>query len=83
MRKVSSHAAPHALCFHGLRGAFELGKVESQAPQQGDVLRSVILASSGLVLVHGHIENPMQAVLNPPMGTGHPAEALGAEWGAQ
>src|SRR4051812_14086558 len=73
----------HALSFDGLLGAFELGKVESQAPQQGDVLRPVIIAGSGLVFVHGHIENPMQAVLHPPMGAGHSAEVLGAERGTQ
>src|SRR3954462_1955413 len=49
----------HALSFHGLLGAFELGKVESKAPQQGDVLRSVIFGGSGLFLVHGYVENPM------------------------
>src|SRR5215217_3201213 len=73
----------HALSLHGLLRAFELGKVEGEAPQQGDVLRSVILAVSGVVFVHGHVEDPMQAVLHPPMGAGRPAEALGAEWGAQ
>src|SRR4051794_32186683 len=68
---------------HGLLGAFEFGEVESKAPQQGDVLRSVILAVSGLILVHSHVEDPMQAVLNPPMGAGHLAEALGTERSAQ
>src|SRR3954452_2201851 len=73
----------HTLCLHGPLGAFEPGKVESEAPQQGDVLRSVILTSSGLVFIHGHVENPMQTVLHPPMGAGYLAEVLGAERGAQ
>src|SRR4051795_10762416 len=30
-----------------------------------------------------HGAHPVQAVLHPPMGAGHPAEALGAERGAQ
>src|SRR3954451_21199478 len=73
----------HALCLHGPLGAFELGKVESEAPQQGDVLRSVILTGSGLVFIHGHVENPVQAVLHSPMGAGHLAEVLGAERSAE
>jgi hypothetical protein len=51
--------------------------------QQGNVLRPVILTVSGLVLVHGHVEDPMQAVLDPPMRTGHLTKALGAERGAE
>src|SRR5215203_3036340 len=55
----------HTLSFHGLLRAFESGKVESKAAQQGDVLRPVIAAVSGLVFVHGHVEDPMQTVLHP------------------
>ena len=36
-------------------------------------------AISGLVLVHGDIEDPMEAVFDAPMAAGDVAEALGGE----
>ena len=39
----------------------------------------MILAVSGLVLVHGDIENPMQAVFDAPMAACDLAEAIGGE----
>jgi len=57
------------LAFHRSLGAFELGEVERDAAQQGDVLRSMIQAISGLVLIHGDVEDPMQSILDAPMST--------------
>src|SRR3954453_14806514 len=71
------------LAFEGLFGAFELRKVEGQASQQGNVLWSVILAVAGLILVHGHVENPVKAVLHTPMSAAHIAEAAGGQFGAE
>ena len=67
------------LAFHRSLGAFELGEVERDAAQQGDVLRSMIQAISGLVLIHGDVEDPMQSILDAPMSTHDLAEAVGGE----
>jgi hypothetical protein len=40
---------------------FELGEIEGEAAQQSEIFRTVIFAISALVLVHGDVENPMQA----------------------
>jgi hypothetical protein len=53
----------------GSRGAFVLvgaEDVEREAAQSGEVLGSVVLA--GGVLVHDDVENPVQTVLDVPMG---------------
>src|SRR3982750_1812630 len=44
---------------------------------------AMALQNLSAVDIHGHVENPMQTVLHPPMGAGHRAEVLGAERGAQ
>ncbi len=56
-------------------GRFELGEVEGEAPQQGEVLGAMVLAVAGPVLVQGHIEHPRQAVLDLPVGADEGAEA--------
>jgi hypothetical protein len=35
--------------------------------ENGEVVRPVIEAVSGLILVHDHIEHPLQSVLDAPM----------------
>lgn len=42
-------------------------------------MRSVILAVSGLVLIHDHVEHPVQSVLDAPMAAHDGIEALGRE----
>src|SRR5208337_3710433 len=69
--------------FHRPLGAFKRGKGQREAPEKGDILRSVILSISRLVFVHGHVENPVQSILDPPMRPRHLAKAFGRERGAE
>src|SRR5882762_773716 len=43
------------------------GDVESQAPEDGDIGRSVVLAVSRQIFVEHDVERPMQAVLDGPV----------------
>ncbi len=43
----------------------------------------MILSVSGLILVHGDVEDPMEAVFDPPMASGGLVEALGGQLGAE
>jgi hypothetical protein len=36
-----------------------------------------------LILVHGYVEDPVQADFDAPMGAGHVTEALGTQWRAE
>src|SRR5437667_6722120 len=44
--------------------------IECQLAQNGEVLRSVVLAVAGAVLVEDDVEDPVQLVLDTPMGAG-------------
>jgi hypothetical protein len=48
-----------------LRDGF--GHIEREAPEYGEIERSMIGAGSGVVLIEGHIKHPMQLVLDAPM----------------
>lgn len=37
-------------------------------PENGEVLRPVTLADAGLVLIHDHVEGPMETILDAPVG---------------
>src|ERR1700682_4146340 len=43
------------------------GDVESEATQDGEIGRRVVLATARQVFVEQHIERPMQAVFDAPM----------------
>src|SRR5881392_1040502 len=44
--------------------------IECQLAQNGEVLRSVVLAVAGAVLVEDDVEDPVQLVLDTPVGAG-------------
>ena len=54
-------------------GAYD---IEGETAEHGEVLRGVVLAASGLVLVEDDIEGPMQGVLDAPV-LAHDGEKLG------
>ena len=54
---------------------------EGEFSQNCQVFRAVILAVSGAVLVEGHIQHPMQGVLDGPVGADGGSETFGAEAG--
>jgi hypothetical protein len=43
----------------------------------------MILVVAGLILVHGHVENPVQAVLHAPVRAGDFAETCGGQCSAE
>src|SRR5688572_31687038 len=55
-------------------------EVESDLSQQGDVLRPVVFAISGTVLVEDDVEHPVELVLDGPMGS-HDMEQLAGRHG--
>src|SRR3546814_10253602 len=55
--------------------------VEGQVPEDGEVFRSVVGAVAGGVLVEGHVEHPMEAVLDGPVGADGAGEAFRGEAG--
>src|SRR3546814_12534778 len=65
-------------------GEFRAGgseEVEGQVPEDGEVFRSVVGAVAGGVLVEGHVEHPMAAVLDGPVGADGAGEAFRGEAG--
>ena len=78
---VSSGALEFAA--HRVLGGLELGSVQGKAPQEGQVFGPVVLAVAHRVRVHGHIEHPMQAVLNAPVRPHDGQEALRREGGTR
>ncbi len=67
---------------HGVLSGFSPCDVEGEASHQGEVLGSVVLSVSLSVLVHGHVEDPVEAVFDGPMGAHDMLEAVGRERGA-
>ena len=69
-----------ALAFD-LEAAFETGFIFEQIQRQmsngGEVLRGVALAHPAIVLAKGHIQTPMQLILNGPMRANRLGEDLG------
>ena len=51
---------------------------ERKASEQGEVLRSVVLANATIVLAKRHVEHPMQRILDPPMAANRLSEPLHA-----
>ena len=49
---------------------FLLDEVECDLPLDGHVLCGVAYSCSGVIFIERHIENPVQGVLNGPVGTG-------------
>ena len=43
----------------------------------------MVLAVAGLVLVHGHVEHPVEAVLDPPMCADDLTEPSRRQWRAE
>ena len=64
-------------CAHGVFGGFAAWDVECEAPEQGEVFGFVLFAVSLPVLVHGHMEHPVQAVFDDPMDAHGVLEVLG------
>ena len=62
------------LSFHRAFGAFQSGEVERQSAQEADILGSIILAVALAILVHRHVQHPMQSVLDAPLGARHLGE---------
>ena len=60
-----------------LGGAFLCEKVERDVVEHREVVGGVVLADARLVLVHRHIQHPMQAVLNGPVTTHDMREVAG------
>jgi hypothetical protein len=50
-------------------GALELAGIERPSAQQRHALRAVVLSAAVLILVHRHVQHPVQAVLDAPMAT--------------
>src|SRR5690242_21596537 len=53
--------------------------VEGQLSQNREVLRSMVLAVSGAILVEDNVENPMELVLDRPVGADHIEKPCGRE----
>ena len=47
--------------------AFE--QADGEAPKPGKIVGHVAIAGAALVFVEGHVENPMQGILDAPMAT--------------
>ena len=67
------------LALHGARGGLELREIEGKPAQQSQVLGAMILTGAQPILVHGHVQNPMQPVLDAPMRPHDGQKALGAK----
>src|SRR5262245_7811625 len=52
-------------------------EVESDLAQDGDVLRPVVFAISGAILVEDHVEDPVELVLDRPMGADDVEQLVG------
>lgn len=52
---------------HGSLGGFELGEIEGEATQKGQVFWAVVLAVSRLIFVHNHVEYPVEIILDAPV----------------
>ncbi len=58
-------------------------EVEGEFAQDGEVLRCVILAAAGGIFAKGDIEDPVELVLDGPMGSGDIEHVLGGDEGRQ
>ena len=58
-------------------GFFGVENVEGHVAQDGEIVGSVVEAVSGLILVHGDVQHPMEAVLDGPMGARDLPETFG------
>ena len=67
------------LAAHGVLCRFSPCDVEGEASQHGEVFGSVFFAVALAILVHGHIQHPVQAVFDGPMGAHGVLEAFGRE----
>ena len=59
---------------HGAFGFFLADDVEGDVAEHGEVVWAVVFSVAGVVLVHDHIEHPVEAILDAPMGAGDVAE---------
>lgn len=64
------------LSFDGNFGRLSLKDVERRVAHRGEVYGAVILLGSTAVLAEGHVERPMQIVLDAPMGAARGEKAL-------
>src|SRR4051812_2709425 len=52
----------------GALGGFLGQEIKGHMAQDGEVMWAVIAAVSGIVLIHNHVQEPMQVVFDHPMG---------------
>src|SRR3954469_8633230 len=52
----------------GALGGFLGQEIKGHMAQDGEVMWTVIAAISGIVLIHNHVQDPMQVVFDRPMG---------------
>lgn len=77
MRKVLSH--PACLSFPRIN-PFEgssLARLRALLAQKREVLRPMVLAIAGLILIHDDVEYPVQPILDAPMAAHDSVEAFG------
>lgn len=64
-----------ALSLDAVVGGVTLEETDGEATKPGEVVGHVAIARAALILVEGHIEDPVQAILNAPMTSNCPGSA--------
>src|SRR5271157_5500898 len=75
-RTDSAVIRAQALTSQRLPGTVLLHDVQSHVPQHRKIVRGVAQARSVLILIHHHVEPPVQPILHPPVLAGNFVEAL-------
>jgi len=70
------HCIPHGVA-DGVLARDDADGVERHAFEGGAVARAVVAPHERRILAHGHVENPVQVVLNSPMTARQGEQALG------
>src|SRR3954466_11905410 len=76
-------AGPFDFDTQGAFGGFLGQEIKGHMAQDGEVMRAVIAAVSGIVLIHNHVQDPMQVVFDCPMGPCRVPESFRRQWRAQ
>src|SRR5206468_78996 len=71
------------LAFDGPLVGMLADEVEGELSDEGKVLRSVVLAATDSVFGEGDVEDPVELVLDGPVGPGDLEHALGGEHGGE
>jgi len=75
--EIVVEAGPEQLPANTGLGFLLFEEVECKLAQEGEVVSPVAPANTALVLVEGHIDDPVTTIFDPPMGTGRFGDVRG------